>query len=144
MGSARVREGGIGYVLFWTNDPVDPDAEATRRSFSQAIEQIAPGSKVSFLFLSQIVDLVQRYPGVALAALGLGGDGILAPAEWRTLFEGAFQSDAGETRHRGAATHAESTRPEDAALMRVYGDAGVGKSRTVFEAIDVDGLRERT
>ena len=139
----ELAKGDIGYVLFWTHDPVDPDAEAIRRAFRIAIDKIAPGANVTFLFLSQIVDLVRRHPGVALSALGLDGEGILAPAQWMRQFEGDFQSDP----HRDAVIealrqHANGPGAGRAAL-RVYGDAGVGRSRTVFEAINVDGLRER-
>lgn len=135
--------GDVGYVLFWTHDPVDPDAEAIRRAFRAAIEKIAPGANVTFLFLSQIVDLVRRHPGIALSALGLDGEGILAPAQWMKQFESGFQTDP----HRDAVVealrqHANAPGAGRAAL-RVYGDAGVGRSRTVFEAINVDGLRER-
>lgn len=139
----ELAKGDAGYVLFWTHDPVDPDAEAIRRAFREAIDRIAPGASVTFLFLSQIVDLVRRHPGIALSALGLDGEGILAPAQWRKQFEGSFQSDP----HRDTVIeelrrHA-ATAGAGRAALRVYGDAGVGRSRTVFEAINVDGLRER-
>lgn len=140
----ELAKGDIGYVLFWTYDPVDPDAEAIRQSFRDAIDKIAPGANVTFLFLSQIVDLVRRHPGITLSALGLDGEGILAPAQWGKQFEGGFQSDP----HRDAVIEAlrqHANGPSAGrSAVRVYGDAGVGRSRTVFEAINVDGLRERT
>lgn len=140
----ELRSGGIGYVLFWTNDPVDPDAEEVRRTFSDEIGRIAPGESVNFLFLSQIVDLVRRHPGVALAALGLDGEGILAPTEWANVFDGAFQSDPGRDAIIATLRANGESPPPGPYLVRVYGDGGVGKSRTVFEAINIDGLRERT
>lgn len=139
----ELAKGDIGYVLFWTYDPVDPDAEAIRQSFRDAIDKIAPGANVTFLFLSQIVDLVRRHPGISLSALGLDGEGILAPAQWSKQFEGDFESD----HHRDAVIEALRQHANGPgagrSAMRVYGDAGVGRSRTVFQAIDVDGLRER-
>lgn len=140
----ELRKGGIGYVLFWTYDPVDPDAEATRKAFRDELEKVAPDVDATFLFLGQIVSLVQRHPGIAMSALGLDGEGVLGLEAWRKQFEGTFETDAAraaiidEIRAHGSVTGAAPR------VLRVYGDPGVGKSRVVLEAIDIDGLRERT
>jgi hypothetical protein len=140
----ELQSADVGYVLFWTNDPVDREAEAIREAFRDEIAKIIPDAPVTFLFLSQITELIQRHPGVALGAIGLDGAGVLAPDEWATLFEGAFESD----RQRDGVVaairaHVEGGSPSSS-LLRVYGDAGVGTSRTVFEAINMDGIRQRT
>ena len=65
------------------------------------------------------------------------------PDEWQKSFEGEFESDRGRDAVISAIrdhTAGGSSNP----LLRVYGDAGVGVSRTVFEAIGIDGIRERT
>ncbi|HEV8281557.1 MAG TPA: hypothetical protein VGQ02_06855 [Candidatus Limnocylindrales bacterium] len=139
----ELRTGEVGYVLFWTYDPVDRDAEGIRNDFRDEVRRIAPGVEVTFLFLSQIVELARRHPGVALDALGLDGAGVLSVEEWARLFEGVFEPDAGrEAVVNGVRDHVTGGAAPH--LLRLYGDAGVGSSRTIFEAINVDGIRERT
>ena len=62
--------GDQGYVLFWTWDPVGPVAVAIRDGFSAKVRELHATAEASFLFLSQIVDLVWGYPGIALSVMG--------------------------------------------------------------------------
>ena len=83
----ELRKGGVGYVLFWTFDPVDADAEEIRQAFADEVRKVSTDAEVSFLFLGQIVALVRRHPGVALSAMGLDGEGLLSPDLWQRQFE---------------------------------------------------------
>jgi hypothetical protein len=122
----ELRKGGIGYVLFWTYDPVDPDAEATKNAFRDEVQRVAPGVDVTFLFLGQIVSLVRRHPGIAMSALGLDGQGLLGPEAWRKQFIGTFESDAARDALIEEIRAHASTPGAGRRVLRVYGAPVLG------------------
>ena len=139
----ELRSGGWGYVLFWAYDPVDPIAEKVRDEFNRELDAISPTIARTFLFGSQIVDLVRRHPGTSLSVLGVPARGMLAPSQWASAFRGRFIGDPA----RGAiiARIREVVGgSEGPGVLRVFGDPGVGKSRVVCEAISAKGIVERT
>ena len=45
----ELRSGGVDYVLFWTNDPVDREAERIRQAFREEVEKASRSADVTFL-----------------------------------------------------------------------------------------------
>ena len=138
----RLRTEEWGYVLFWTHDPVDQVAEKTRDGFGKQLDAISQGIPRAFLFGSQVVDLVRRYPGVALPILGIPAKGMISAAGWAASFRGRFVAD--KPRDELIAQLRRMISDQDVfQTIRVFGDPGVGKSRLVCEAISTPGIADR-
>lgn len=136
---------GWNYVLFWANDPSDPNLESVRTSFTTALQAIRSDVEVEFIFTDHIERMCRAHLGVAaeiFPALPLGG--VISVDVWgHEEFPPAdFQPDPLRNAHlERIQAHLASTDPPN--TLHVFGDTGVGKSRLVFEALKSDGVRQR-
>lgn len=135
---------GLDYVLFWANDPVDPTLSTVQANFTEAAQAVRADVRVTFLFadaierlcLSHLGVLVQQSP-IPLA--GVVGLDVWGPEEFANV---AFQADQDRV-SAIEALRAHVMSNEAPSEVHVFGDTGVGKSRLVYEALMVDGVRER-
>jgi hypothetical protein len=140
----QLRTGGWGYVLFWTHDPVDPGAEKVRDEFNRKLDAISPDIPRTFLFLSQIVGLCRHHPAPSLSVLGVPAQGVIAPRSWAPSFPGEFIRDPAREAIIARIREVAVSSDLATATLRLFGHAGVGKSRVAYEAISESGIEERT
>ena len=96
-----------------------------------------------------LAQLVERHPAVA-TAIGLNEFG--AARSLSELLDATLQAekrpyqadDAREVALNRIRQRARRQASADCLLMQVHGDAGVGKTRTVAHALDIDELRDQT
>ena len=106
----------------------------------QAIQSVAPGaSACKVLFADDIVHWVNSFPGIAAEMTGADQGGFLFFDSWarqaRKRTETFVPTPESESIRAIVQSHIQwSTQPRSARLT-ISGDAGVGKTRTVFEAI---------
>lgn len=135
---------GYDYVLFWTNDPVDPTLTTVKNNFTTAAQAVRADVKVTFLFAEAIESVCYAHLGVLVQQspfplAGVVGLEVWAPEEFGAV---AFQPDPDRVAFIEALrAHVASEEPP--AEVHVFGDTGVGKSRLVFEALAVDGIGPR-
>ncbi|MDC9007678.1 hypothetical protein [Mycobacterium marinum] len=135
---------GADYVLFWTNDPIPATRSTVITNFTNVVKEVRADAKVTFLFADEIEQLCYQHPTVLaqhgpVPISGLVGIGVWAPPEFRQI---EFQADESrrETIDLLRQHVAQVAEPSE---IDLYGDTGVGKSRLVYEALSVDGVRER-
>lgn len=128
---------GCGYVLFWTNDPADPAAETLKKGFTAAVQAIRADAEVSFIFADTIEALAFANLAVLAPSPTLPLRGVVSLPTWgaRAGLEVAYQSDAPRDQAIAALReHAKTENPRSSSV-HVFGDTGVGKTRTVYEAL---------
>jgi hypothetical protein len=136
---------GHDYVLFWTNDPVDPTATTVKENFRKAVQAVRVDAKVTFIFADKIEKLCYSHLAVLSQGPALPLGGVVSLSTWsrRQDFGIPFQVDDQRGRHTEAIrTHVKSENPASSTL-HLYGDTGVGKSRLVYEALTEAGIAER-
>jgi hypothetical protein len=136
---------GSDYVLFWTNDPPDPTAQEVRNAFTTSVQGIRDNAKATIFFAENIRLLCQAHLGVLATSPVAPLRGVVSLPAWgqRQDFGIPFQSDDVRTRLSSELrAHVASEDPSIPAVA-IYGDTGVGKSRLVYEALNVDGVSER-
>jgi hypothetical protein len=136
---------GCDYVLFWTNDPVDPRGKSVRENFTRVARAVRSDVMVHFLFCDAIERMCTSHLGVLgrLSPIPIGA--VVSLDVWaRNQFDTvAFQPDDARLSHlETLRNHARSTGSTPTELY-VLGDTGVGKSRLVYEALAVEGIQER-
>src|SRR6266511_575786 len=136
---------GYDYVLFWTNDPADPNETNVREAFTAAVQAIRPDAKAEFIFADRIERLCYAHLAVLAQSPALPLAGVVSLRTWgsRQDFTIPFQTDGDRTRYIEALRAHASTENASAASIHVFGDTGVGKSRLVYEALCADGLEQR-
>ncbi len=136
---------GYDYVLFWTNDPVDPDLTRVKRDFSEAVERVRPDASARFLFADAIERLCWAHLGVLVQRSSIPLSGVVSLAVWAPEeFERVtFQPDQDRTRFIDALRGHVASWEQSPAEIHVFGDTGVGKSRLVYEALAMLGVSER-
>ncbi len=145
----RTREhlaSGRDYVLCWSgDDPVTPKKEDVEAELREWIVEHYPGRTATVLTVPDLIRMVEHTPAVVHRH---GGPLFLGYTveEWgRRLRVEAYPFVSDSARDDvmvGLRAFALDTEPYGS--RHVLGDTGVGKSRVVFEALDVDGLREIT
>ena len=135
---------GRDYVLFWANDPADPNDGKVRAEFADAVAAIRPDAVVYFLFANEIDRLCRAHLAVLAQLLPGALHGLVGSSTWaRTFADVPFQPDESRdtltTILRDHATSTDAERP----TIHVFGDTGVGKSRLVQHALSTVGLIER-
>jgi hypothetical protein len=146
---ARLREEiaqGADYVLFWANDPTDRQATPVRDAFRAEIRAVRPDAEAHFLFGEAIERLCLAHLGVLAHQSPIPLGGVVSLDVWaasETFRAIAFQAD--HAREGFVEVLRQHVQSEDAspAEVHVIGDAGVGKSRSVYEALAVPGIAER-
>ncbi|WP_458316478.1 hypothetical protein [Mycolicibacterium brisbanense] len=135
---------GADYVLFWTNDPVDPTRDAVREDFEKEVRKVRADANVTVLIADGIEQLCYQHVSVLaqhgpMPISGLAGLEVWAPPEFLRI---EFQADESrrETIELLREHVAHAGEPNE---IHVVGDTGVGKSRLVYEALSQDGVRER-
>jgi hypothetical protein len=139
-----IRE-GYDYVLFWTNDPVDPTAATVKENFQKAIQEVRPDASATFVFADAIERLCYAHLAVLSQAHALPLGGVVSLRTWgqRQDFSIPFQFDDKRGRHTEVLhSHVKSEDPAFSTL-HLYGDTGVGKSRLVFEALSENTIVDR-
>jgi hypothetical protein len=136
---------GYNYVLFWTNDPVDPVLTNVEHDFSEAVQNIRPDASATFLFADAIERLCYAHLGVLVQRSPIPLSGVVSLAVWAPEeFERVtFQLDQQRTRIIDALRGHVSSWEQSRAELHIFGDTGVGKSRLVYEALALPGLSER-
>src|SRR6266498_275982 len=145
----RTREhlaSGRDYVLCWSgDDPTTPKKEDVEAELREWIGEHYPGRTATVLTVPDLIRMVEHTPAVVHRH---GGPLFLGYTveEWgRRLRVEAYPFVSDSARDdvmAGLRAFALDTEPYGS--RHVLGDTGVGKSRVVFEALDVDGLREIT
>jgi hypothetical protein len=136
-------KGGSDYVLFWTFDPTDVVRSNVETGFMTAVQQARPDANVRFLFADQIERLCYQHLSVLAQSGPAPLRGLVGLKVWERTFE-LIDFEADEKRLaaidilRDHATHEREPHG-----IHIIGDTGVGKSRLVYEALSLDGLRER-
>jgi hypothetical protein len=138
--------GGDDYLLFWTDDPVDPKATRIKAAFEAEVKAIRADASCVVLFADRIERLCLRHLGVLAQLSDLPLQGVMGIPLWHTMDELAaipFQPD--DQRAQSIALLQAHTRSVDtnSTAVHVYGDTGVGKSRLVYEALREPGIAER-
>jgi hypothetical protein len=135
---------GWGYVLFWTNDPVDHRRKAWMEKFREDAQKVVPDLEPTFLLLEDIERLANQHPATLLRAGAVPHYGVLSLETWsRSFLEVEFFSD--DRRDAALETiglHVAKSDPSDTSI-HIFGDTGVGKSRVVYEGLKQEGRRER-
>lgn len=137
---------GHDYVLFWTNDPVDPSAQELQDAFIAKVQGIRASAKVYFLFAEAVERMCYGHLGVLAQASPYPLSGLVNLMRWGypQLFE-AVEWQPDEPRDEALAllrSHVTSLGSEPYAV-HVVGDGGVGKSRLVYQALLEPGIQER-
>jgi hypothetical protein len=139
-----IRE-GYDYVLFWTNDPVDPTASTVKDNFQAKIQAIRPDARATFLFAEAIERLCYAHIAVLSQAPAMPLGGVVSLGVWgqRQDFGIPFQPDDQRGQHAEAIRLHVRSGDSGSSTLHLYGDTGVGKSRLVYEALAEDGVVER-
>jgi hypothetical protein len=145
----RTREhlaAGRDYVLCWSgDDPVTSKKEDVETELRKWLGEHYPGRTATVLTVPDLVRMVEHTPAVVHRH---GGPLFLGYTveEWgRRLRVGAYPFVSDSARDDVmAGLRAFALDAEPYASRHILGDTGVGKSRLVFEALNVDGLREIT
>jgi hypothetical protein len=106
----------------------------------EAIQGIAPGAPASkVLFADDIVAWVNSFPGIAAEMTGADVSGFLFFDSWarsaRRRTENFVPTPESESIRATVQNHIRWTTQPRTARLTISGDAGVGKTRTVLEAI---------
>jgi hypothetical protein len=136
---------GADYVLFWTNDPVDPQRSGVTQRFTTAVQSVRSDATVTFIFAEQVERLCMAHVGVLAQQAQIPLSGVVslevwAPDEFRLV---TYQADNDRVRFIEAIRSHVTNSSASPSEIHVYGDTGVGKSRLVYEALVGDGLRQR-
>ena len=144
-GLIKAIQDGYDYVLFWTNDPVDPTATTIKDSFRQAVQAIRPDAEATFLFADAIERLCYAHLAVLAQSSTLPLGGVVSINTWgrRQDFDLQFQYDDQRRSHVEALRAHVGSEDPASSVVNLYGDTGVGKSRLVYEALTQPGVAER-
>jgi hypothetical protein len=145
----RTREhlaAGRDYILCWSgDDPVTSKKEDVENELRKWLGEHYPGRTATVLTVPDLVRMVEHTPAVVHRH---GGPLFLGYTveEWgRSLRVEAYPFVSDSARDEVmAGLRAFALDAEPYASRHILGDTGVGKSRVVFEALNVDGLREIT
>jgi hypothetical protein len=141
----RAIRDGYDYVLFWTNDPVDPTTTTVGESFQAAVQSIRSDARATFLFASAIERLCYAHIAVLSQAPTLPLGGVVSLDTWgkRQDFGIPFKSDDQRTQYAESIRLHVRSEDSSSSALHLYGDTGVGKSRLVYEALTDEGVVER-
>lgn len=143
VGLIEAIRNGADYVLFWTFDPTDIVRTNVITAFTAGVQAIRPDAKVTFLFADQIERLCYQHVSVLAQNGPAPLDGLVGLEVWARTFE-LIDYEADEDRLAAIdVLRQHVTHTREPHVLHVIGDTGVGKSRLVYEALLVDGLRER-
>lgn len=137
---------GYDYALFWTYDAVGDGFDEKQREFQDAIEEIRPGAKVTLLTANQIERWLWKHLGVLGRHFPTALRGLYSIAGWGRAsdFEAIefHPDDLRQSLIETVRTHV-SGDAQRSPVLNVVGDTGVGKSRVVYEALQIEGITER-
>jgi hypothetical protein len=136
---------GYNYVLFWTNDPVDPTATTIQDNFRASVQSIRQSATTTFLFADAIEHLCYAHIAVLAQGSTLPLNGVVSLSTWgkRQDFAIPFQADNQRDEYATAIRFHVRSEASASSALHLYGDTGVGKSRLVYEALAEDGIAER-
>ncbi|GAB1813783.1 hypothetical protein [Mycobacterium sp. MUNTM1] len=134
---------GADYVLFWTFDPTDVVRSNVETGFTTAVQQARRDANVRFLFGDQIERLCYQHLSVLAQSGPAPLRGLVGLKVWERTFE-LIDFEADEKRLTAIDILREhATHEREPHGIHIIGDTGVGKSRLVYQALSLDGLRER-
>jgi hypothetical protein len=136
---------GYNYVLFWTNDPVDPTASAVKDKFQEAVRAIRADASATFVFADAIEGMCYAHLAVLSLIPALPLRGVISLSTWgqRQDFEIPFQIDDQRRDHAETLRAHVRSKDSSSSALHLYGDTGVGKSRLAYEALAEEGVVER-
>jgi hypothetical protein len=145
-GPRRILEGGGTYLLAWNKELNPKQERETREELEKHASAIVDNPKLAIWGAAGIARLCARYPGVPQAQGLLRLGPVISHEDWKRILkveERPFFPDeqrAGlieEIRRRLASG-------EGGLIARIIGDSGIGKTRTVAEALDLEDLSSAT
>lgn len=137
---------GYDYVLFWTNDPIDHDADDVRHDFTAATKDIRTGAAAHFFFADAIERLCYAHLGVLAQESPYPLAGLVNLARWgapQKFSDVEFQEDELRSHAVPLIQSHVATFDSEPYELHVFGDTGVGKTRLVYEALARPGIVER-
>lgn len=134
-----LRDGYAYRICIADNAPAQRKAKL-EEWLDEAIQGIAPGALAcKVLFADDIVDWVNSFPGIAAEMTGGDVGGFLFFDSWarsaRRRTENFIPTPESESIRAIVQSHIRWTTQPRTARLTISGDAGVGKTRTVLEAI---------
>jgi hypothetical protein len=140
----KVLKAGGRYIVVWSQDATGKELDAARKSLTDALPE-NQHHRVEVWAAGVIEELCQRNPAILLEMRLAPIGGILPFNAWQqgqTQAVRAYYAD--EARSLGIeALRKALTEPSEPRVAHVIGDAGVGKSRLVREALNLPPIRDQ-
>lgn len=136
---------GCDYVLGWAlDDPITNDRDATENALTERIQKKHPGRRAHVVTIPDFIRMAQSYPSVVQRHQGpaLAGWPLEQWAPSLQVDEYPYIADEPRTELIVAIRDFCSASDPSATHLHVVGDTGVGKSRLVYEALNMDGLKQ--
>lgn len=132
------------YVLVCTNiDPTPPQREQAVSHIKTYLGQCGyKNAKVDMWAQSHLIGLLERFPSLSLRVNGRGGLRFQTHTSWSIQDDMRKSFKAGEEQLKFiSAVQTELRRHDRAVHIRVWGEAGIGKTRLVLEATRGEDLK---
>jgi hypothetical protein len=132
------------YVLLCTGtDPNDLQRRAAVKHLGQFFAQCGyKTAKVAIWGQTHLIGLLKRFPSLSLQLNGRGGFRFQSHVSWSQQADMRKSYKAGPAQQNVISSiMAELRRHERASHIRVWGEAGIGKTRLVLKATEADDLR---
>lgn len=140
------QNGTLVVVLFGSDnpDPKDDKAPNSLKAFLSSIDSAFANASVEVWRQNQLIAFLQHFPALLLRIRGITPDVFAIPhSKWfdQGGFDGSFVQNH-DTRSAIASIQNALLNPATKSIhVRFVGDAGIGKSRLIYEATNHDALR---
>lgn len=135
---------GRDYVLCWTgDDPITPKVDNLLETLRSKVKEKYQDRTADIITVPDLVRMASAYPSVVYRHNGPAPLGLSLEQWGRHLNTGDYPFVADEQRERLLETLRNFSRSTGARATHIHvvGDTGVGKSRLVYEALELPGLR---
>ncbi|WP_172135165.1 hypothetical protein [Adlercreutzia sp. ZJ473] len=141
-----IESGGTLVVVLFGSDAPDREEGQSVRHVQEAIAQFMPNCEnypnIEVWRQSKLVGFLQDFPSLCMAVKGQTPSDLMTIEQWRRLQTMHANISPGESQQSSVSDIRDSVLKNSSEAIRVFGEAGVGKTRLVLEALNVDGCKE--
>ena len=140
-----IENDGTFIVVLFGSDKPDTESDQAKKCVQKAIAELMPDypnyEKVEVWHQSKLVGFLQDFPSLCLAVKQYEPTALRTIDAWANLNDMRHNTVLGPSQRRVVKAIRESVRNGGGEAIRVIGEAGVGKTRLLLEALNDDKCR---
>ena len=137
-----IENGGTFVVVLFGSDAPDREQEQSIRCLQESIAEFMPEHadypNVEIWRQSNLVGFLQDFPSLCMAVKKQSPTNLMSIQSWAQLLAMHHNLSLGENQRNVISAIREAVLGKSSAAIRVLGEAGVGKTRLVLEALNID------